>query len=296
MQAGKKQFGAALSIGLNVFLILLKLLVGIISGSVAVLASAVDSFIDLVASVLAYGAVFISDMPPDEDHPFGHGKFEDFAGLIEAVLIMVGAFFIIWEAAPKLLNPMVTEVEPTIGIVVMVIALILDFTVSRVLFRIAKETESSALYADAHHLSTDVWSSLAVIGGLILVKVTGNHIYDPIMALVVAGLILKVGFGITKQVFGHLVDTALPAEEEARIKSIIKSSVPEGEPVEVQALRTRRSGSHRLIVFNLLVSPQLTVAKAHEYCDRVEDALAEAFPNSLVNIHLEPLEQNATTG
>lgn len=288
MIKNKKQFGATLSVGLNCFLILLKLIVGIISGSVGVIASAIDSLIDLVASLLAYFAVFIADEPPDEEHPFGHGKFEDFAGLIEAVLIMVGAFFIIWEAFSKFVRPETFVIEPMAGIVVMVFALILDFVVSRILFRIAKETESSALYADAHHLSTDVWSSLAVIAGLVLVKVTGNPVFDPIMALVVAGLILGVGVQIVKKTFRHLVDTALPVEEEQRIIDIIHRTMPPEQPVGVTALKTRRSGSHRLIVFNLLVSPSLTVEQAHHYCDEVEDALEKAFPHSLVNIHLEP--------
>lgn len=288
MLQSKKQFGATLSVGLNAFLILLKLVVGIISGSVGVIASAIDSLIDLVASLLAYVAILISDAPPDADHPFGHSKFEDIAGLIEAVLIMVGAFFIIGEAISKLIHPTAYEVEPMLGIAVMVFALILDFVVSRILFRIAKETESSALYADAHHLSTDVWSSLAVIAGLILVKITGNHLFDSLMALVVAGLILGVGTQIVKKVFRHLVDTALPPEEEARIVTIVHDTMPPGEHAQVDALKTRRSGSHRLIVFNLRVSPHLTVEEAHHHCDRIEAALERAFPNSLINIHIEP--------
>ncbi len=290
----KKQFGATLSVGLNCFLIILKLVVGLLSGSVGVLASAIDSLIDLVASVLAYFAIFIGDSPPDEEHPFGHGKFEDFAGLIEAILIMVGAFFIAWQAIPKLFTPSGFEVEPVAGIVVMIISLVLDFIVSRILFKIARETESPALYADAHHLSTDVWSSIAVIAGLLLVKFTGNHLFDPIVALIVAAMILHVGFNIVRQVFRHLVDAALPAEEESQILQIIHNAMPPDEPIQVTDLRTRRSGSHRLIVFNLRVAPHLTVAKAHSYCDQVEAALEDAFPNSLVNIHLEPLMESVS--
>jgi cation diffusion facilitator family transporter len=289
MLAGKKQRAATLSVGLNIFLILLKLVVGIISGSIAVIASAIDSFIDLIASLFAFFAVHISDTPPDKEHPFGHGKFEDFSGLIEAVMIMVGAFVIIWQASIRLIHPEETVVEPMLGIMVMVFALILDFTVSRYLFKVAKETESPALMADAYHLSTDVWSSLAVIGGLVLVQITGIPAFDSVMALVVAILILLVGFRILKTVFNHLMDVALPTEEEQQILDIIKAALPSGEPSRVSALRTRRAGSQRLIVFNLLVSPQLSVEKAHEYCDKVEAAIEDAFPNCIVNIHLEPL-------
>lgn len=259
-------------------------------GSVGVLASAIDSLIDLVASILAYIAVFIADTPPDEDHPFGHGKFEDFAALLEAVLIMVGALVIVWEAISRLLHPAPVELQPIPGIIVMLIALILDFIVSRILFKIAKETHSSALYADAHHLSTDVWGSSAVIIGLIIVKLTGLEIFDPLVALVVAAMITKVGVEIIQQVFKHLVDTALPEEEETKIKEIIQSAIPNNHPTEVANLKTRRSGSHRTIVFDFRVPPDLTVEKAHAYCDDIEAALEKAYPASLINIHLEPIK------
>lgn len=290
MAVSRKQFGALLSVGLNCFLILLKLVVGVVSGSVGVIASAVDSLIDLVASLLAYFSIYIADTPPDADHPFGHGKFEDFAGLFEAILIIVGAFFILWEAVPRFIYPISHQVEPVAGIVVMLFALVLDFIVSRILFQIARETGSTALLADAHHLGTDVWSSIAVIMGLILVKVTGNTLFDPIMAIVVAALIVFVGIKIMRKVFQHLVDTALPLEEEQRILDVIYQAVPQGEPIEIAALKTRRAGSNRMIVFNLLVSPELTVHKAHAYCDGIEDALEQAFPGSLINIHMEPLK------
>ncbi len=284
----KKQLGASLSVALNCFLILIKLVVGIISGSVGVLASSIDSLIDLVASLFSFFAVSIAEAPPDADHPFGHGKFEDFAGLIEATLIMVGAFFIIWQSVHKLLVPSIETIEPIPAIVVMGVSLVLDLVVSQFLFRIAKETESSALYADAHHLTTDFWTSIAVIVGLVLVKWTHNSIFDPVMALFIAGLILMVGIKIIKKVFNHLMDTALPFEEEQRIIEIIHQTLPAESPMGIDSLKTRRSGSQRLIVFNLLVLPNLTVEEAHEYCDQVELALSETFPGALITIHIEP--------
>jgi cation diffusion facilitator family transporter len=284
----KKQFGSLLSVGLNCFLILLKMLVGIFSGSVAVFASAFDSLLDLVAAIFTYVGIRIGDVPPDEDHPFGHGKFEDFAGLIQAVLIIVGAFFIIGTALDRLFHPNLHGIEPMAGIIVMLVALLLDYVVSSILLRIATETESSALFADAQHLRTDFMGSTAVLIGLILVKITGNHIFDPIVALIVAAMILGVGWQIVEKVFKYLMDTALPIEEERQIMDIIRQTMPEDEPMRVDSLRTRRSGSHRLIVFNLLVNPRLTVEEAHGYCDQVEAALMQVFPNSLVTIHLEP--------
>lgn len=275
-------------------MILLKLVVGIFTGSIGVLASAVDSLIDLVASLMTYFAIHIAETPPDEEHPFGHGKFEDFAGLLEAVLIMVGAFFILWEAIHRLIRPQAFEILPGPAMFVMIFSLVLDFIVSRTLFRIARETESPALLADAYHLSTDVWSSLAVITGLALVWLTGQHVFDPLMAIVVAAMILFIGLRIVRQVFKHLVDTALPHEEEKQIVETILNAVPDHEQIRVDALRTRRSGSQRLIIFNLLVSPNLTVEKAHEYCDQIEAALGALYPNSLVNIHLEPFPPDAT--
>ncbi len=292
MTLSKKQFGAILSVGLNCFLIAMKLAVGIISGSISVLASAIDSIVDLVASLFAFYGIQAAEEPPDAEHPFGHGKFEDFAGLCEAVLIIVGACFIIWEAVQKFIVPQHITVEPMAGIIVMVVSLILDFIVSQVLFRIARETESTALEADAHHLSTDVFSSVAVIIGLILVKVTGNSIFDPLTALVVAGLILSIGVNIIRKVFSHLMDTALPQQEMQKIIDIVHHTMPQHETIRIDSLRTRRSGSHRLIVFNLQVSPEMTVAKAHEYCDQLEAALENAFPNSLITIHVEPLPKD----
>lgn len=284
-----KRFGATLSVALNCFLILLKLIVGITTHSVGVLASAIDSIIDLIASLLAYFAILVADAPPDQGHPFGHGKFEDFAGLVEAVLIVIGAVVIIWEAFNKLFHPAIQPVEPLPGIIVMAVALVLDLVVSWILFKIAKNTESTALHADAHHLSTDVWTSLAVIAGLALVHLTGNPVFDPATALLVAGLILFIGGKIVRQVFNHLVDAALPGEEAAEILELIREAVPAHEPIMIADLKTRRAGSNRLIVFNLQVAPQLTVQQAHDYCDRIESALAGRFPNSIVNIHLEPL-------
>lgn len=289
-----KKFGAALSVGLNVFLIAFKLVVGIFCGSVSVIASAIDSSIDLIASVLAYFAVLIGDQPPDEDHPFGHGKFEDLAGLIEAALIIVGALFIINEAVHKLTHPQTAQVMAIPGIAVMAISLILDLLVSKWLFKIAKDTESPAILADAHHLSTDVWSGIAVIVGLGMVYFTGQHWIDAVTALVVAGLILGVGIKIVTQVFHHLVDKALPPEEMDRIRQTIISAVPAHEPIAIDDLKTRRSGSHRLIVFNLKVAPQLTVDQAHQYCDAVENALLAAYPTAQVSIHLEPLSPQDT--
>jgi cation diffusion facilitator family transporter len=284
----EKQFAAALSVALNLFLITLKLVVGTLTGSIAVVASAIDSIVDLVASLLAFFAIRIADEPADEGHPFGHGKFEDFAGLLEAVLIVVGAGFILNEAIQKLLHPSTTAVIPGPAILTMAVALILDFVVAQYLFKVAQKTGSTALEADAHHLSTDVWTSIAVIAGLLLVQLTKNSLFDPLCAILVAVLILGVGLKIIRTVFNHLMDSALPETEIHCIHDIINSHLPTDAAVGIDTFKTKRSGSNRFIIFNLLVDPQWTVQQAHDLCDALEEAILQEFPSASVSIHVEP--------
>lgn len=164
---------------------------------------------DLLASVLTYFAVLRSAEPADKDHQFGHGRYEDMAGFLEGGLIIFAAFYIIWEAGKKLINSNLIEFDSTLGIIVMGIAVVANFLVSRYLFFVAKKTDSVSLYADAEHLSTDVYSSLGVMAGLVLIKITGITLLDPAIALFVAFIILKTGFSITKETLNNLGRRAL---------------------------------------------------------------------------------------
>jgi len=280
-----KSGAAALSIASNSLLIILKIVAGIATGSVSILAEAIHSFLDLVAAIIAFIAVRVSDKLPDERHPFGHGKVENVSGVIEASLIFVAAGLIIYEAIRKLITG--AEVELLgLGIGVMAISMIVNILVSRKLLKVSRATDSIALEADARHLTTDVWTSAGVLVGLIAVSLTGATILDPIIAILVALLIIKAAFDILKKAFGGLIDTSLPIEEEAIITACISHH---GKSlVGFHKLRTRKSGSWRFIDLHLVMPKSTILEEAHMVCDCLEGEFKEKFPHTSITIHVEP--------
>lgn len=182
----EKKLAAGLSITSNAVIIILKLIAGAISGSISIISEAVHSLSDFLASVLTFFAVMRSSEPADKTHPFGHGRYEDMSGFIEGGLIVFAACYIIYEAAKKLIFGYTMETESFLGIGVMAFAVAANFIVSSYLFFVAKKTGSVSLYADGEHLRTDIWSSLGVLAGLVLIKVTGIILLDPLIALIVA--------------------------------------------------------------------------------------------------------------
>src|SRR5574344_863933 len=210
MQAEReKKIAAGLSITSNAFIILFKLIAGIISGSISIISEAIHSMSDFLASVLTFFAVSRSAEPADKDHPFGHGKYEDMSGFIEGGLIIFAAFYIIYEAGKKLFFGYEMELDSTLGIWVMAFAVFANIIVSSYLFHVAKKTESVSLHADGEHLMTDVISALGVLIGLILIKITGYVILDPIIAILVALIILNAGFSISTNTLNNLLDGSL---------------------------------------------------------------------------------------
>jgi len=191
---------AGLSIFSNTLLISLKLVVGIFSGSVSIISEAAHSFMDLVAAVIAYLSVRISDRPADTKHPYGHGKFENISGVVEAMLIFVAAIWIIYEAVKKILSPE-TIGSLGFGIAVMAISAVVNTVISARLYKVARETGSIALEADALHLKTDVYTSLGVAIGLGLIWITGYHFLDPVVAILVALLILKESYELFRRAY-----------------------------------------------------------------------------------------------
>jgi cation diffusion facilitator family transporter len=280
----KKISIARLSIFSNSILILMKLVVGLISGSISIISEAIHSFMDLLASIIAFFSVKISDTPADERHPYGHGKFENVSGVIEAVLIFVAAFWIIYEAVKKLVNP--GEIENiSYGFIVMLISAIINFIVSRKLYKIAKETESIALEADALHLKTDVYTSAGVAFGLMLIWITGYHILDPIIAILVALLILKESVELFMKAYSPLLDISLSGKEVETIKSIINSHCT--DRITYHDLRSRKAGNYNYIDFHLNLPENLTVKEAHEICDAIEIDIKSNLKNTEVTIHVE---------
>ena len=257
-----KRGAARLSVLSNTILVIAKFVVGIMSGSVSIMSEAVHSGIDLVAALIAWYAVRESGKPADDEHRFGHGKIENVAGTIEAVLIFGAAIFIIWEAVHKLIKGTVEIESLGIGAVVMGISALANYLVSRHLLNVAIKTDSVALEADAMHLRTDVYTSVGVFGGLIVIKLTGIAMLDPIVAIVVACLILKAAYDLTKSAFFHILDIKLPDDEEAIIHDVMKENVLHF--LEYHKLRTRKSGHIRHVDMHLVVPKLMTVEKGHK--------------------------------
>jgi cation diffusion facilitator family transporter len=276
---------AILSVVSNTFLILLKAIAGILSGSVSIISEAIHSGMDLIAAVIAFFSVRISAKPADRDHPYGHGKVENVSGVVEGLLILVAAVIIIWEAIKKIINP--THIgETNIALVVMFISAAVNFFVSGKLYKVAKQVDSVALEADALHLKTDIYTSLGVGIGIVLIKFTGKAILDPIVAILVALLILKEAISLIWNAYCPLLDTKLSDSDEEKIKSIINCY--KNEIIDFHALRTRKSGSIKYIDFHMTVNKDLSVEQSHELSDRIESDLEDVLKNTNVSIHIEP--------
>ncbi len=284
----KKQRTARLSIGSNIFLVVMKLIVGVAIGSVSIISEAIHSGIDLIAAVIAFFSVKKSSEPPDSLHEFGHGKFEDFSGLIESILIFVAAALIIYEAVQKLLGhgEELSMDILIIGIGVMGLSALVNFFVSKRLMKVAKESESIALESDAWHLMTDVYTSLGVFAGLIVIRITGLTFLDPIFAIGVALIIIKTAYQLTRRSVNDLIDQSLPEKEEKRIREIICDHCT--QYADFHGLRTRRSGPDRFIELHLVVPKEATVEQAHDLADHLEADLRLEYPRSSVTIHMEP--------
>jgi cation diffusion facilitator family transporter len=283
----RKSKAAAISIASNTTLILLKLVAGLITGSVSLIAEAIHSVMDLVAAIVAFVSVNISDKPADKKHPFGHGKAENISGVIEGILILVAAGLIVNEAIHKITTGVSLDVIE-VGIGVMAVAIVVNLLVSRYLRKISRSTDSIALEADAAHLSTDVLTMAGVFTGLIVVRLTGLQILDPIVAILVALLIVKAAVDIIRKSFGGLMDVSLPEAEQAAIESCLLTHTD--KIVEFHQLRTRKAGSHRQVDLHLVIPRETHVDDAHDLCDHLESDIEKLLNNTEVNIHVEPCD------
>ncbi len=279
---------AALSVLSNTTLVFLKLIAGILTGSVSIISEAIHSALDLLAAIIAFVSVRISARPPDNEHRYGHGKFENISGTVEALLIFVAAVWILVEAYQKIVNG--GEVHTLgIGVVIMGIASLANWFISNLLMKTARKTESVALEADAMHLRTDVYTSVGVLVGLGIIAVTKIQILDPIIAILVALLITKAAWDITVKSLVPLLDAALPSHEEEQIREALGLIVPEGL-VGFHELRTRRAGSERYVDMHLVVPRDMSIAEVHTLCDLVETKINERLPMVSVLVHAEPCE------
>ena len=264
-----KRRTAWISIVSNTTLVILKLIVGMYAGAVSLISEAAHSAIDLVAAIIAFYAVKKAVEPPDKEHAYGHGKFENLSSAVEAILIVFAAIWIVYEAVHKLTA--LTEPEYLeYGIIIMGISIVVNYFVSKRLMYVARLTHSQALEADGLHLQADIWTSVGVLIGLVAIKVTGWLWLDPVIAIIVATIIFKAGYDMTVASARELTDMSLPQEDEKILSDIFQAQV---EIRGFHQLRTRRSGAYRMLDVHILLDRDMPLYKVHEICDQLENKI-----------------------
>lgn len=271
---------AAVSIFSNTFLIAIKVVVGLISGSVSIISEALHSGTDLIASFIAFFSVKVSDKPPDKDHPFGHGKFENVSGVVEALLIFGAAGWIIYESIKSFYHPKPLE-NLEWAVFVMGVSSVTNFFVSRYLYRVARKSQSIALEADALHLKADVLTSAGILVGLVIIIITGYTFLDPIIAILVALYILYESYILLRNAFNPLIDTAMPPADMKMIEGVLSL-------YKYHNFRSRQSGRYKFVDFHLELPGSLSLAQVHEICDRIEKEIESKLESTEVTIHVEP--------
>ncbi|MEP9350257.1 cation diffusion facilitator family transporter [Xanthobacter sp. KR7-225] len=276
---------AVASVGVGLTVLGLKTLAYLVTGSVALLSDALESIINVAASGTALVALHISAQPADANHPYGHHKAEYISAVIEGVLVVLAAFTIMREAYFGFQDPRLPE-QPLKGMLLNGAATALNAVLCLVLLRVGRANRSPALVADGKHILTDVVTSAGVLAGFVLVPVTGWPQLDPILAGLVALNVLWTGWGLMRESVGGLMDAAPPPDVVARIRELV-STHAEGA-IEAHDLRTRHAGRITFVEFHLVVPGSMTVAAAHDICDRIERALETDMDDTEVTIHVEP--------
>ncbi|GAA6733030.1 cation diffusion facilitator family transporter [Thermus oshimai] len=266
----------------------------LLTGSVALLSDALESTVNVAAALLALFAIRFAQRPPDETHPFGHTKAEYFSAVLEGVLVALAALLIIKESIPRLLEPKPLE-DLGPGLLVSLLASLLNGLLAWHLIRQGKLLRSPALTADGYHVLSDVLTSVGVLAGVGLAWATGLWVLDPLLALLVAGNILLMGFRLVRQSVGGLMDEGLPPEEVGRIRETLGKALG-GRALEVHDLRTRKAGNRAFLEFHLVVPGGMSVEEAHRLCDELEKTLEESFPGLAVTIHVEPESERKRPG
>ncbi len=282
---------AWLSIAAALSTMVLKGVAAWLTGSVGLLSDALESFVNLGAALLALWILRVSLVPPDAKHPFGYSKAEYFSAVVEGALIIVAAVAIIATALPRLFEPRPIESFGA-GLVISLVATAINLGVALVLLRAAKAHHSVALEADAHHLFTDVWTSIGIVVGVGAIGLTGWLIIDPLVALAVAVYIVLTGIGVIQRSVSGLMDSSLPEGELQKIRKILESYKARG--MDFHALRTRHAGRRRLVELHLLLPGAMTILEGHQVADEVEERIRAALPGSAVLTHLEPIEDPAS--
>jgi cation diffusion facilitator family transporter len=262
-----------------------------LTGSVGLLSDALESGINLFAAVTAYLSLHYSQRPADASHTYGHEKIEYFSSGLEGALILVAGIGTGWVAIGRLIHP-APLTELGLGTALALSAAVVNLAVGLVLVRVGRQQHSIILEADGRHLLTDVWTSVGVVTGLVVVWASGVYVLDPVIALLVGANIIFTGLRLIRRSFHGLMDHALDAAELDALRSAIRDNLPPG--TDFHALRTRQAGASRFADFHLLVPGAMTVHDAHAVAERVEEALRAAVPRVAVTIHIEPIEEQTS--
>jgi len=282
---------AWLSIGAAVLTIAMKLTAYLLTGSVGLLSDALESFVNLAGASMALAMLNLAAKPADEEHAYGHTKAEYFSSGVEGALIVITALSIAYAAVERWRHPRLIS-DIGVGLSIAVSASLVNLIVALIIRRAAARFESIVLEADAQHLMTDVWTSVGVVIGVGAVGLTGWQPLDPMVALLVAVNILAAGVRIVRKSALGLLDTALPAAEVTRLRSVLDRYQAGG--VQYHALRTRQSGSRRFVSLHVLVPGQWSVDRGHRLLEKIEADLRGALPNVAVFTHLESLSDPAS--
>ncbi len=276
---------ATISLVVTLGLLILKLTLGLISGSIAVLSDALDSGEDLLAAAAALFSVRVAARPADWEHPYGHGKAEGISAAVSAGVVGLGGGFIIFQAVRRIVEGG-EPIDVNIGLAAMVTSAVLNLAVAGYMGSVARRTQSVALSAEARHIQTNVVQALAVIGGLLLIRFTGQEIFDPLVALALAGYMWWMAVGLLRGALSEIMDVRLPEEDEKHVQESILAH--HAGVRGFHHLRTRRSGRQRYIELHLLVDPARTIQEVHDLCDSIETDIGQRLPGAIVTIHTEP--------
>jgi cation diffusion facilitator family transporter len=276
---------AAISLVATAGLLALKLVLGLISDSIAVLSDAVDSGTDLAAGSAALLSVRYALQPADEDHPYGHGKAEALSAGVAAGIVGIGGGFVVFQALRRLFGDQ-PEINVGVGLAAMITAAAVNMALAFFMRREARRTRSMALAAESRHLETNVVQALTIITGLLLVGVTGEEIFDPLFALALAGYMGFIAVGLVKTALADILDEALPQDEVSVIHDVLVEHLHEVRGLH--RLRTRRSGATRHVDMHLMFDSHKTVQETHHVTDSIEHEIEARLPGSIVVIHAEP--------
>jgi len=266
-------------------LIIIKVVVSWLTGSISILAQAADSLLDLFAGIITFSAIRIAARPADAEHPYGHGKVEDAAAAVQGILIFIAGGLIIYSAIGRIIKGSSIELVEG-GIAVMVVSIVVSIFLSRHLLRVSQTTGSVALEANARNIATDVYSASAVLVGLAVVRFTNLNVIDSVIAIGVAVYILKIALDTIRKPISGLLDERLPPSQQTVIEDCLRKH--SHEVSGFHSLRTRRAGSQSYIDLHLVMARDISLEQAHQICDKVEVEIQSSLREVSVTIHAEP--------